>query len=925
MPDYQHDDEDESDRSQVMQAVLDDGRALEKVGPRYQDDYQVVMAAVKQFGPALKYASERLRANRAIVVAAIWQKDRWHLASRANQYEFPIQFAAPQFQNDDCLLKELAKEDPLRLLRQMKKTSYGNKKDVVLTAMRNYIGKDPVIYDVSEELREDSDVFSMAAEMAMNTCVTSNLSAVVGLTRCSDDKDFMMNVLTHYGSFLIYASDTLKDDADLVLAAVQQSGTPLQFASERLRADVAIATAAVQKSGMALQFVPSQLQANRELVLSAVQNDGNALQFASATLQEDEEVAIMAMQSLRIRRDGWLAIATDKIRANRRVVRQAVRHYGYQLRYAAQELQDDKGIVMDAVRQDGTALLYASTRLQQDAEVVMVAVQQNAKALRHASGGCKLNFSINIAAVASAGSATDPALSCVPRLLLNDQEFVLALVRAKPRALARFFRRGWMGSMVGCADEREFVLQLISHLSPLFPLEYCDWFPLKRSDRSILLAAVQKRGLALEAASEQHKDDPSIVLRAVQNNGRALRCASARLQNDRNIVMAAVSSVRRPSDHRCLGYAHNEMRDNKEIVMIAVSHNGLELKFASRRLQQDRDVVLAAVESNPMALEHASEDLKADTEIVVRALKKEGRVLRFATERLRGDVDLVMMAISSTWTALRYAAESVRNDEGVVLAAISKNGVAMSFAGDSLKNDDSFVAKAVERDGIALSYTGDKLKRDPFLRRVAFDGRKLPSACGSCFSQDDGGEELALAITRSSWFSFDLMSRVPKRHLGDKGFMMKAVQRNGLAIRYARGGLQNDTEIVLAAVANDSHALGSASARLRDDKAVVMAAANSNRGLCLRHASFRLCANKDVVLAAMRCDGLSLRDASYELRADKDAALAALKQNKRAHGYIMGDAASDREVLIAAGLVEFSNHDIIVFAVNALQGRYIVP
>lgn len=69
-----------------------------------------------------------------------------------------------------------------------------------------------------------------------------------------------------------------------------------------------------------------------------------------------------------------------------------------------------------------------------------------------------------------------------------------------------------------------------------------------------------------------------------------------------------------------------------------------------------------------------------------------------------------------------------------------------------------------------------------------------------------------------------------------------------------------------------------ASIELQDDHDIVMAAIQSN-GAALFHASGRLRANEQIVLAAVQSDGLSLEAAGHGCRTNPTIALAAAKQN----------------------------------------------
>ena len=60
-----------SDREIVMEAVKQDGRALQCASAELQGDREIVMEAVKQNGDALRYASAELRGDREIVLEAM--------------------------------------------------------------------------------------------------------------------------------------------------------------------------------------------------------------------------------------------------------------------------------------------------------------------------------------------------------------------------------------------------------------------------------------------------------------------------------------------------------------------------------------------------------------------------------------------------------------------------------------------------------------------------------------------------------------------------------------------------------------------------------------------------------------------------------------------------------------------------------------
>ena len=60
------------------------------------------------------------------------------------------------------------------------------------------------------------------------------------------------------------------------------------------------------------------------------------------------------------------------------------------------------------------------------------------------------------------------------------------------------------------------------------------------SDKDVMLANVQKNGMALQYASEKLRKRENIVLAAVRQNGMALEYASKKKKDDERIVRAAI-------------------------------------------------------------------------------------------------------------------------------------------------------------------------------------------------------------------------------------------------------------------------------------------------------------------------------------------------------------------------------------------------
>ena len=125
---------------------------------------------------------------------------------------------------------------------------------------------------------------------------------------------------------------------------------------------------------------------------------------------------------------------------------------------------------------------------------------------------------------------------------------------------------------------------------------------------------------------------------------------------------------------------------------------------------------------------------------------------------------------------------------------------------------------------------------------------------------------------------FEVLYCLPSKLQNNKEVVLAAVSNHGYAFHYASERLKNDKEVILAAVREDGCVLDDLSKRLQDDKEVVLAAV-SNHGMALKCASAGLKDDKEVVMAAVSNTGSCLSFVSNRLIKDKDIYLEALRQD----------------------------------------------
>ena len=138
----------------------------------------------------------------------------------------------------------------------------------------------------------------------------------------------------------------------------------------------------------------------------------------------------------------------------------------------------------------------------------------------------------------------------------------------------------------------------------------------------------------------------------------------------------------------------------------------------------------------PEALQFATEELKGDHEIVMTAVSQDGLALQFATEELRGDREIVMAAVSQHGGALQFATEELKADREIVRTAVSKTGWALEYASKDLKEDEEMLQHALE---------GPRNKDEVVGLKVALlSGRRCSEVFLRLLLSFEGGEEILL-------------------------------------------------------------------------------------------------------------------------------------------------------------------------------------
>lgn len=105
--------------------------------------------------------------------------------------------------------------------------------------------------------------------------------------------------------------------------------------------------------------------------------------------------------------------------------------------------------------------------------------------------------------------------------------------------------------------------------------------------------------------------------------------------------------------------------DDKSIASLALSKDGLLLKFCSKELKDNKEVVAIAVTKNGMALDYASDRLK-DCDDIVKIAMKLNQAIVFASSRIKQSKEFALISLRYNPNDIRFYSEEIRNICGVI-------------------------------------------------------------------------------------------------------------------------------------------------------------------------------------------------------------------------------------------------------------------
>ena len=910
-----------------------DGINLSFVDESLQSDKDVVMAAISRTASAFRYACNSFRDDPELAlrctiycpqVASHYGStlclDKDFIMSAVREKGADVFYHLKEQWKDDEDVARLAIEASATSFRGCSATLRDNRAFVLFA-----IQKGAKLHDASPALQSDAEMCRAAGQ---------DIHLHFAPQALRDDFEFVKKAVSTQGSDLQYASPALQDSYDIVLAAVRHSGEGFLYASPRLRKCEELAREALghmhwqNRNGCwqscsynilgtyllddkafilsiakpdVISRVSKRLRADRDVVLSCVQHNGSCLSYASSDLRDDRAVVEAAIASNEGAYHSALQSASLRLRRDHSLVLFAVTHRGDFLQYASGDLQSNIDIVRAAVAQDWSSLQYASISLLHATDFLRSVLPEHPRALQYASAEVRNDVSF----VAPLVEKDVYCLSCAGPAVLSDRAVILSAVRQWPGALQYASHE--------LRNDPDIAAALIEHEHPSRRHAVSLLNPEVLGNKDFMTKAITKQASWFLDASVRLQNDPDLVLLAVGKEPHLIKHAGAEVRGDYNTMLEVVTKWSNTLEH-----ASKALRNNLDIVTAAVVTDPLSFKYASAAVRNCKRVAMLAVRGSTRNWKYASEALQNDPDVVLECCVKEPRSIAFAGP-IKDNYHFAVKAVRQQQRVFERLSLTLRTNPNFILACITyenrgkwkprqlgasawaHKGLVMRllpvFGGETvmMKAD----AKVRRKFKVALACVESNVT---CLDLVPLQLRENKDFIMACFDLGDKDRLNVSLIGDRLWCDADVVAKVVAtatatsaalRHASptlqdNHDIVLAAVARNGMNLQHASPRLQATRLIADTAVHSTEAALPFASQALREDVAFLIRMKLRDSDLLHPPQTAQdktLFANRPFMMGCVRRDGSNLQHAPKALQDDVDVVLEALRSNVSAAAF----------------------------------------
>lgn len=185
--------------------------------------------------------------------------------------------------------------------------------------------------------------------------------------------------------------------------------------------------------------------------------------------------------------------------------------------------------------------------------------------------------------------------------------------------------------------------------------------------------------------------DKEFIMKAIENDFGVYYYASDELKRDPDVMCNVLQRSLYGLCH-VAKYAIEHHSDNKRLMMSVVGYAGHYLRDLPESLRDDDDVVNIAVSNTPFALKYASDRIRSNKKFVEKVVVRDPTIYYCIGESLKSDKDIAIAAVSNARCCILHTLPSKwRNDVDVCVTAVKRCRESFDCVPKRLRNDIGFL------------------------------------------------------------------------------------------------------------------------------------------------------------------------------------------------------------------------------------------
>lgn len=372
-----------------------------------------------------------------------------------------------------------------------------------------------------------------------------------------------------------------------------------------------------------------------------------------------------------------------------------------------------------------------------------------------------------------------------------------------------------------------------------------------RKSRDIIIKIAKHNPTILTYLDDEFKNDEEIVSICLENSWDIFNYASQRLKNDDIFIRNQLIKK------------HN--------------YNSNMIKYATNNIKKNKELVLLAIKKNFWSYGHIHEDLKNDREFIKSALELNGCVIYLVKNEFKNDDELVFIAVHSTPHAIKFTLEKYKNNKPLAKIALyekteeiktnKKKILNSNTTSDEITYDKTincnifnehhdFEHLNVYSQGYYIQYLSDNLKNDFEIIECG-----LKNSCWTfCYLDENKRNDYkfilwALQINASI---YQFINDEYKKNAEIIEYMTITNNFHDM-YNYFPNEIKNKKSVIKNMVSNNYRMLRDVNPCILDDDVFMLEIMNDTNFRVFEFASKRIKTNKELVIKAINIEPLCMQ------------------------------------------------------------------